>query len=665
MHIKKKIIFILITIYIIACTAVVFKNFDYAITSEIIRNNYPIELEQDDYQNLNQDIEKISDKTNVPMYILDSTPIKGTNEYNYTYYVTSNFKLKNESNSDLKGNDFFSNIKTNDSNQIGYIPYSNEIRKVYAYNIANYKNDSNRVDIFVPKDSNISQIKNEFSSMGYTVIDGETTVIPVNIIVNNLLFLITLLFLVGISIVYFFNIYLKQIYLKKIYGYSTASLFWEYFIKFFKVYLILQVSILVLFSFLNFYTLEQFYFTLIYSSKYLFFFFLLVVLMFLCYSLIVFKQNTIKVIKNKKLRGLENIIYITKFFYGITFCIIMISVSMNLINLKSNMELVSDYKLIEGYSTIRGNRKITNPMDYYNLYENTVNNYNGLLVVPEQDTYYSKEGNPQNINNITVNQNYLNMIKIYDNKHNALSLDYSKDNTINVLIPQKYKGNEKIEKFIPETLVSSEDTKKVKTKITYIEDEQKLPSFSTNTPNGFQNPVVFVVDEDVDPLYYRNIIAGSESYFIKDHKNQLKSDINELGLEDKIIVEPKVESLDLALELNHKILLKNIILIIVELFSALMINISLINMYIESNKKKIYIKKISGYRLIATHKKFIIISQILTASSGLLVINLMPVLVHNPSTNLTNIYVSTKISALLFYIIDLSIIIYFLQKNNK
>lgn len=667
---KKKFIYIFLFIYIFSFVSIIFNNFDYAITSDIIKVTQPVDIINIDNQ-ISTNLTEVSEALSIPMFILESEKIEGTNEYEYNYFVTSNYKLPYLDNMEPPNKDrYLSNVKSDDKNQTGYIPYSNKIRKIYMYNILDYepKENTNEITLFVPKKASTNELISQLNKYNYEVIsDTQNIVIPVNIILNNLFFLVLLFLLVAISILSFFDLHIKKMYIKKLLGYSTSKLVIEYFIKFFKVFLVLLLAVFTFEVIINFYSVKQMIFTTTYNVKYLLIFSLPVILMFLLYSLIVFKQSLIDIIKNKKLKGINTIAVISKFFLIIV-CIIIILMNMiNLNNLSDNLTVLKNYDYVEDYYVLRSNSKLEDSALLYQLYNNTVNKYDGLLVNsrqidPKYDLLYANDYYV-----LEVNENYINKVSPKDINGNDVILSYDKDKKINVLIPKKYANNDDIQYLTSMVAYDYSTDEQIELVPTYIEDDQYFPYFDvTMTLNEpFANPIIFIIDEDTDPQYIEGRIAGSESYFIKATESQITSELKELNLQTKINFDKKEETIEKALELNKKIFMKTTIVIISTFMCLIVTNIALIKVYFNNNRTRIKVKYINGYSLFENHKKLIYGNQLILISALLTVIIFVPILYNNPFVNMKTVYSELVIISVLVYIIDLILLMIFLKKASK
>lgn len=668
---KRNSFLILMSIYILSFSLVVFSNFDYAITSNFAKNTSVVVVEKKNVE-IGKELNAVAENTDVPMFILVMEEVDNSEQYMYNYYVTDNFDL-----SFLKKNvptpqndEYVSNIKTGEENEISYLPYSNSVRKVYIHNVESLKSDDSnyRYTLQIKGNYNTSEVETEFSKLGYEVLDSKNqVVVPVSIIKNNLFFIFSMFILVVISILSFFDTRLKKLYVKKLNGYSTLTLFNESCIKFNKSYWLIAIVVYIILLILNFNTYEQFIFSAIYNFKYIVIFSIPLIVCFSFYCLIILKQSIISIIKNNKFSNLLPISFFSKFILVITLILITSSGTYNLFSEIDSRKQLESYSEIEDYYTIRQSNKASDQSSYVQLYKDTEKNNNGLFVRPDQ-VCGEKINDCDNM--LIVNQNYLDKYPIVDSEGKVLELDLKRDNKINVLVPSSLTSqftNGDYQRM--SSLMMKDDETWLEPKPISIQDNQSLPIFDLSygkyTQPSYENPIVFVIDDDVTDQYIESAIAGSEAYFIKASPGEIDNKLKQYDLTNNISYQQKSNRAQLTMDLYNSLVKKSLLITILGCFSLIGINGSIIGVYFTNNRKKIKVKHLNGYSLFDIHKHFLIGNQIILLLTIIFTPLINLTVMYNPIINTGYLLNIVFVVSILNCIIDMMLVTYFLNKETN
>lgn len=254
--------------------------------------------------------------------------------------------------------------------------------------------------------------------------------------------------------------------------------------------------------------------------------------------------------------------------------------------------------------------------------------YNYKINVKTNKDLYSPYGK-----NILIDTNYLkrNLIKTHAQQENVLKkINYDKD-TLNILVPQKFKQYENIikdsykewfyfqkvyifnmYKEAREKKLSEKKLEDLKINLIYIQNNQSyftFNPFSGDYSNNIKDPIVTVYTENMDNSVLastlgRFLFLESEDPYtaLKEVKNiTQKHNINELN-SILSIYDIKGEQInDINDSLNRLIL--NIVFLS---FILIMLTLVITYVYFKSHMSKIIIKSLHGYDYINTYKELIL-----------------------------------------------------------
>lgn len=266
---------------------------------------------------------------------------------------------------------------------------------------------------------------------------------------------------------------------------------------------------------------------------------------------------------------------------------------------------------------------------------------------------------------VYINNNYLEKIKIYDENGNRIKNIDDDKYTITVLIPERYRGNKDVLKFIKDdhlfrvsegSMALKEDrvtvdtynkylsvrnkdaeierkyigknADKLKENIIYIDDNQKFDSLSNEFPlndemiretNYIISPIAFVINSENfsdlgdksyagNGMYFSAINNGYMKFKVDDIKNpekEVEKILYETKLLDRFSRIDTIQGMEdrATIMLRKSLITYSILVVLMVIFSLGMIKVDL-DEYIESNKKKIGIKYFLGYNRMKIFKSY-------------------------------------------------------------
>ena len=254
--------------------------------------------------------------------------------------------------------------------------------------------------------------------------------------------------------------------------------------------------------------------------------------------------------------------------------------------------------------------------------------YNYKINVKNNKDLYSPYGQ-----NILVDKNYLkrNLVRTYTDQRDVLEeIDYDKD-TLNILVPQKFKQYENIikdsfkewfyfqkvyifnmYKEIRGKKLSEKKMEDLKINLIYIQNNQSYFTynpFSGDSSNNIKDPIVTVYTENMDNSVLaatlgRSIFLESENPYttLKEVKNiTQKYNINELN-SILSIYDKKGEQINDIKDIRDRLILNIVFLS----FILVMLTLVITYVYYKSNISKIIIKSLHGCDFINTYKGLIL-----------------------------------------------------------
>lgn len=594
---KRKIVVVIIFFYVGIITLVVTNNYNYVLTSNLIRNTKTMSVDvTGSKSNVIDVLIGESVKYDVPIYIFQNDG----STYNYYYYSED---------MDISGDEYISNVKENTQEQIRYLPFSNIKRQVYIRALdAIDLNELDNIEVsFKTDNSNVmSKIADELTSEGYRALyNPEQYVITVNIIVQNIVFIGLLFLLIMVATFHFFEQENKELFIKKMLGYKRRDLIIENYSSIFKYYIISVLISILLLGLYNFYTIKQLFAFSIYAFAYHLIFFIPVITLFLIVGHLNFRQSINSVLKAAKLPFLPIFANICK---AVLVCVITVSLFGQIALFKQTLvqkENLVNFQNIEGYSTLRktGNGNVTDEQ-YKQLYEMTNEHFQGQLMdannsmVRVKSRYQEQclSGPYDYCKLVYANDNYLNSIELLDENNNVMEFSSKTDNQVKVLVPYKYKYNEAA---VFESIdLSNEIKDNVKVDFEYIADDQQIPSYLYNadaTNVNITDPIIAIVDGDFTDQFFGSQIAGSDHYFINGSKNDISNILIDLGIDSNILVENKLVSITQQIEVINRILRNISTIVVLAIISYIALSSSIIGIYFERHRKELYIKYVCGY----------------------------------------------------------------------
>ena len=352
---------------------------------------------------------------------------------------------------------------------------------------------------------------------------------------------------------------------------------------------------------------------------------------FIVASLLIYMQNSAEHIKGKVPKKgiylisiLSKCIFLVFIMFFMTIAIRNVLICYNTYRTANFLkEKVSSYVTIPVYES---NASPSNLSDnYLSFYNETVDNYNGILIDASNYSYDLITGSTlceeYGQDFITVNDNYLSFNPIYDTSGKIITPDSFSDGKFNILIPEtKIDEMDKYKKQI-QTWCSLNINF-----ITYDADKTDIYSYNAKTGTGeygrIDEPVIWIADSNWLGDHYGSFVeswCSNGSYFIKTYTDDPYSELLPLLKETGIAsVTPRTpyvssefdETLNNLLQMLRLYGTQSIVLLIglvaLVLFSA--------KLYCENYRDRIAYCLIEGYSLpscIKNHLALTIISYIL------------------------------------------------------
>lgn len=250
---------------------------------------------------------------------------------------------------------------------------------------------------------------------------------------------------------------------------------------------------------------------------------------------------------------------------------------------------------------------------------------------------------------ITIDINYLkqNPIKPYNTNKSIKYLVDNNKNTLNLLVPYKYKSLEKqiydsyLDTFylqkvrvdnlyreymnLPKNKISKDD---LKINIIYVNNNQEYFTFSsdlgdTQNKNCIIDPITIIYTDNVDSSYIAKWMSN-DMYFVDKSEGNAYLDIakyfKETNTENmmqkfvkSIYLEANEEIITLQSRINNLVFILIILLVVTMFFS-----LTCISLFYKNNSYKIYLKTLLGYSMINNNLKIIYTITIINSIAILL-----------------------------------------------
>jgi len=424
----------------------------------------------------------------------------------------------------------------------------------------------------------------------------------------------------------------KKNVLKKMEGYTTRNIIIDelkYNAPSFLVsFLIIETITLAAAAFFFKWAVFQY---IIFSLKYILICLLVLFAGFIVASLLIYTQNSAEHIKGKvPKKGIYLISIISKCIFLVVIMFFM-TIALRNVLIGYNTYRTANFlkEKVSSYVTIplsESNASLNNLDDnYLSFYNETVDNYNGILIDASNYRYSLITGSTlcerYGQDSITVNDNYLSFNPIYDTNGKIITPASFSDDKFNILIPETKIGE--MDKYRKQILTS--DPLDINF-ITYDADKTDIYSYNAQTGTGeygrIDEPVILIADSNRLGDYYDSFVmswCSTGSYFIKTYTDDPYSELlpllKETGIASVTLWTPYVssefdETLNNLLQMLRIYGTQSIVLLIglvaLVLFSA--------KLYCENYRDRITYCLIEGYSLtgcIKSHLALTIISYIL------------------------------------------------------
>jgi hypothetical protein len=475
---------------------------------------------------------------------------------------------------------------------------------------------------FVSND-NYEEIAAAITNLGYPFTTDEGVVIFAQL--SILTFALIPAFMLVASICFYILSGGKKNVLKKMEGYTTRNIIIDelkYNAPSFLIsFLIIETITLAAAAFLFKWAVFQY---IIFSLKYILICLLVLFAGFIVVSLLIYTQNSAEHIKGKApKRGIYLISIFSKIIF-LVFIMFFMTISLNGVLICYNTYRTADFlkEKVSGYVTIPLNVSNTSPDNlddnYLSFYNETVDNYNGILIDANNYRYSLITGSTlcekYGQDFITVNDNYLSFNPIYDTNGKTITPDSFSDGKFNILIPDT--KIDEMDKYREDAQTSySLDTNF----IIYDADKADIYSYNAETGTGeygrIDEPVIRIAGSNwLGDYYGANVSAwcSTGSYFIKTYTDDPYSELLPLLKETGIAsVTPRTPYVSSTFDENINNLLPMLrlygtqsIVLLIGLVSLVLFSTKL---YCENYRDRIAYSLIEGYPLPSCIKSHLIL----------------------------------------------------------
>jgi hypothetical protein len=475
--------------------------------------------------------------------------------------------------------------------------------------------------------NNYEEVAAAITKLGYPVTINQVVVIFSQL--SILTFALIPAFMLVASMCFYVLSGGKKNVLKKMEGYTTHNIIIDEFKynapSFLISFLIIETITLAVAAFFFKWAVFQY---IIFSLNYILICFLVLFAGFIVSSLLIYTQNSAEHIKGKvPKKGIYLITIISKCIF-LVFIIFFMTIALRNVLIGYNTYRTANFlkEKVSGYVTIplsESNASSSNLSDnYLSFYNETVDNYNGVLIDANNYKYslitgstpYERYGQ----DSITVNDNYLSFNPIYDTNGEMITPDSFSEDKFNILIPGTKIGE--MDKYRKDAQTSYSLDANF---IIYDADKTDIYSYNAKTGKGeygrIDEPVIWIADSNWLDGDYVMSWCSTGSYFIKTYTDDPYSELlpllKETGIASVTLWTPYVssefdETLNNLLQMLRIYGTQSIILLIglvaIVLFSA--------KLYCENYRDRITYSLIEGYSLpscIKSHLILTIISYIL------------------------------------------------------
>ncbi len=480
---------------------------------------------------------------------------------------------------------------------------------------------------FVSND-NYEEVAAAITGLGYPVTINQELVIFAQLPIST--FALIPAFMLVASMCFYALSGGKKNVLKKMEGYTTLNIIIDeskYNAPAFLIsFLIIETVTLAAAAFFFKWAVFQY---IVFSLNYILICLLVLFTGFIIVLLLIYKQNSAEHIKGKvPKKGIYLISILSKCIF-LVFIMYFMTISLNGVLIGYNTYRKANFfkEKVSGYVTIPIDVSNASPDNlgdnYLSFYNETVDNYNGILIDAGNYRYSLMTGSTLSErygqDSITVNDNYLSFNPIYDTNGKIITPDSFSDGEFNILIPETKIGEmDKYRKLIQKSFSLDINF------ITYDADKTDIYSYNAKTGTGeygrIDEPVIKIADSNWH--HFGMSVEGwcsSGKYFIKTYTDDPYSELLPLLKETGIVsVTPRTpyvsasfdEAINNLLPLLRLYGTQSIVLLIglvaLVLFSA--------KLYCKNYRDRITYCLIEGYSLpssIKSHLTLTIISYIL------------------------------------------------------
>jgi putative ABC transport system permease protein len=651
----KKLIFLLFTTTFIVVSFLSIKQFEY-IQFQSFNNHdkdkeWNIAIEAGNPQkSKRENFELLEDAALEAKVNLQRTSYeKGkNNEDKVVYYVVLNEsnkyfeKIGLESgeflNKDSNYNDFLSTVQTNDKHQVGQLEIFHsfdpiEIRPMIA--AEKTKDIKGTYTLNSTKDT--EKFKNTLENYGFTVnvFKDQAQSLITSYPYQDMMYKASLILCLLIALAMLYDVInnYKEIAVRYLFGYS----FWHIGIYLFSRYIkIFFLSLITGFSgllfFLYFYNnFQQILPFLGFWVNNIILLTLIILFIFIVTWIITKSINIPQMIKNRKpIKLLFYLNIVIRFILAILLVLGLQQAISTVMGLKSTVDKQEKWSLLKDYSylgIVANNEpglfdfNEREQKQFQELYKE-LESQGSIYISPSayymnNSTEIPLDSNPWGMDGrkVEINKNYLSVNPIFDTNNKQVRNPKINNNTINVIVPIKFKKYENdIKRTISKDYIgiyNEKDPNPVDVQILYVKNNQSYFTFTPNMAekNDYEivDPIAVIVNNKFDPRILTNSISmgygyytknsGSESPFAMTQDTLKKYELNDIWQPISIAyssVELKIENATEMLQLATVYCILSFILAAVLLFFSSMY-------YLEINKQLLALQWIFGYNFFEKH----------------------------------------------------------------
>ncbi|MBS9804916.1 DUF1430 domain-containing protein [Bacillus toyonensis] len=500
----------------------------------------------------------------------------------------------------------------------------------------------------------INRLQNDFGiPIKYSIYEIQPTIelFWLKIIPIILLYILSLLI-----IIYYYFLEYKNSAVRLLHGYGPIDIWKKYFYEICRLYFSAAIISTIFMLFISAGTsLSTPYWFEVIINYFLYQFIAGIIFCFILSALFI-RVGKIPIaisIKNKKpLKQIQFVNGFAKVIFSIVIlCLLFISFLTFFDSYRYYYKNANDWKQLKSYGTMSTKAPLPSQNDArgtlqifdkkYQLFKYT--NDRGAILIHFSDAYMIEQTGGKSRNKskyvrktVLINNNYLKLNPIYSNDGKIVNVDEN-DNRLTVLIPEKYRSEEKelrkylekeyyLQKYKVKNMFLKDIGEKtplienITLNIVWVKNNQSYFTFDMNlasdTDNRFYDGIGMVLtNANGNEAAWYDTVIGNVGYFMKltDKKvpyNSIKHEIEYLGLQEyypELInaYEEVGDRIQMYLEKTYQFL----VILSVVLLVYLCISIFTTLIYLEQFKYKLTIQTIHGYSYFIKHRMYLILTN--------------------------------------------------------